>query len=92
MVEWADRLSYAQQVISNPTPHYNAENHPEIDPVWIERTIAEPYHQETDLDGRELYFGAIPEMRTWIRVVVEDDQLHTAYLNRRLTRRWGVPQ
>jgi hypothetical protein len=77
--------------MSNPTPHRLREPHPEVKDEWIERTIIEPYHHETDTDGRELYFGAVPEARTWIRVVVENDRLHTAYLDRRLIRRWGRP-
>jgi hypothetical protein len=58
---------------------------------WIERTLIAPHHQETDTDGRELYYGAVPEEGKWIRVVVENDQLHTAYFDKRLIKRWGMP-
>ena len=83
---------YARRVISNVTDHFStAQRHPEVDIAWIERTLITPHYQETDADGRELYYGAVPEMGHWLRVVVENDQLLTAYLDRRLITRWGVP-
>ena len=92
--ERARRQRYARQVIANATDHYLTdarERHSDVNPEWIERTIIEPYHQETDIDGRELYFGAIPERGKWLRVVVDNHQLHTAYLDKRLIHRWGIP-
>ena len=88
------RRLYARQVISDPTDHYlndARERHADVSPDWIERTIIEPYLQQTDSDGRELYFGAIPERGKWLRVVVDNHQLHTAYLDKRLLQRWGTP-
>ncbi len=82
-----ERREYARRVVSNPTRHYIIYPHPDVKPEWIERTIAEPYHQEND--GRELYYGWINEMKNWLRVVVENGQLVTAYLDWRLTRRFG---
>ena len=92
--ERAQRQRYASQVVSNPTDHFLTdarERHSDVNPEWIERTIIEPYHQEIDRDGRELYFGAIPERGKWLRVVVDNRQLHTAYFDKRLIRRWGTP-
>ena len=58
----------------------------------LSEPIADPYHQERDPnDGRMLYFGKVPEVGHWLRVVVENHQLHTAYLDRRLEDRWGKP-
>ena len=90
----AQRQRYARRVISNPTDHYLTDaqhRHAAVVPEWIERTIIEPYHQETDRDGRELFFGAIPERGKWLRVVVDNHQLHTAYLDKRLLQWWGTP-
>lgn len=86
----AERWAYARQVMSNASEHYSLIPHREIKPEWIEKIIAEPYHQETDpRDGRELYFGWINEVNHWVRVVVEDDQLVTAYIDGRLDKRFG---
>ena len=85
-----ERWEYARRVVSNPTYHYIHRPHKDVELVWIENTIAEPYHQETDpRDGRELYYGWIGEIEKWVQVVVENDQLHTAYINRNLTDRFG---
>ena len=92
--ERSRRERYARRVMSDPTDHYLTdaqERHSDVSPEWIERTIIEPYHQETDRDGRELYFGAVPERGKWLRVVVDNHQLHTAYLDKRLIQRWGMP-
>ena len=57
---------------------------------WVERTIAEPEHQEGHR-GRSIYFGKVPEVGHWLKVVVENDQLHTAYIDRRFDKLWGKP-
>ena len=80
-----------RKIIDNPTAHYRPESHPEIMDEWIERTLTAPHHQETGTDGRELYYGVVPEEGKWIRVVVENDRLHTAYFDKRLIMRWGMP-
>ena len=89
--EKAKRRRYARRVIANPTPHYDPNRHSQVQTEWIERTITEPYHQRRDTDGRMIYFGKVPEVNKWLRVVVENDQLLTAYFDRRLIRRWGKP-
>jgi hypothetical protein len=86
-----ERRRYARQVIANPTLHYRPEAHPEVRPEWIEQTLVDPYHHDRESDGRDVYYGAVPEIHSWIRVVVEDDRLHTAYLVGRLRKRWGKP-
>ena len=82
-----ERWEYARRVVSNPTGHYIDEPHLDVKPEWIERTIAEPHHR--GYDGSELYYRWIDEMKHWLRVVVEDDQLHTAYFDGRLDKVFG---
>lgn len=82
-----ERWEYARRVVSNPTYHYIEEPHRDVRLEWIERTIAEPNHQE--YDGRNVYYGWIDEMKHWLRVVVEDDQLHTAYFDGSLDKVFG---
>ena len=85
-----ERREYARRVVSNPTWHRIEKPHRDVTPEWIENIIANPYHQETDpTDGRELYYGWVDEIQKWMKVVVEDDQLHTAHIDRRLISRFG---
>ena len=35
------------------------------------------------------YWGAVPEAGNWVRVVVAEDRLHTAFLDGNQRRRWG---
>ena len=83
----SERWEYARRVVSNPTSHYIDEPHLDVMPEWIERTIAEPHHR--GYDGSELYYRWIDEMNHWLRVVVENDQLHTAYFDGRLDKVFG---
>ena len=86
----SERREYARRVVSNPTDHYIEEPHRDVMPEWIENIVAEPYHQETDeRDERELYYGWVDEIEKWVKVVVENDQLHTAHIDWRLNRRFG---
>ena len=82
-----ERREYARLVVSNPTGHYIDDPHRDVLPEWIERTIAEPHHR--GYDGRELYFRWIDEMKHCLRVVVENDQLVTAYFDGRLDKEFG---
>jgi hypothetical protein len=77
--------------MANPTPHDWKRRHPDVQDDWIERTLISPDYQEEDVDGRALYFGKVPEKGNWLKVVVENHQLHTAYLDRRLIKKWGKP-
>lgn len=89
-MEQISRREYARRVVSNPTYHYIEKPHRDVELEWIENIIAEPYHQETDpRDGRELYYGWVDEIKKWVKVVVENDQLHTAHRDWRLIRRFG---
>ena len=57
--------------------------------MWVERAIVEPEHEIADR-GRVVYFSRVPETGRWLRVVLEDDRLLTAYLDRRIPRRLGM--
>ena len=92
--ELRQRRIYARRVIENPTGHYLNEaryEHNEVEEEWIERAIVEPYHTEIQEDGRVRYWGAVPEAGNWVRVVVAEDRLHTAFLDGNQRRRWGIP-
>ena len=54
--------------------------------MWVERAILEPDHEMIDR-GRVVYFSRIPEAGRWLRVVLENDRVLTAYLDRRIPRR-----
>ena len=84
---------YARGVIANPTQHGRDIHfrHPEVQEEWIERVITEPYLTEIQRDGRIRYWGAVPEVRNWLRLVVENNQLHTATLDGSKRREWGTP-
>lgn len=85
-----ERWEYARRVMSNPIPHHARGRHPDVKPEWIENILATPYHQEAALQpNRELYYGWVDEIEKWVKVVVEDDQLLTAYIDRRISRRFG---
>ena len=90
----AQRRLYARRVMSAPTNHFLEDqpiDHPEVRLEWIEATIIDPYHQEIDSDGNELFYGSIPGRQRWLKVVVLSGRLHTAYFDRRLTLRFGDP-
>ncbi len=56
---------------------------------WVERTLVAPYRNETE-DGDQVYYGEVPEMGNWLRVVIRDNRrLVTAYLDSRLRKRFG---
>ena len=63
--------------------------HPEIKDEWVERVLANPYHTETQPDGRIRYYGYIPEEGKWLRVVMEDGKLLTRFFDRNVLRKWG---
>ena len=77
-------------VVTDPMDHYLAAPHPEVDEEWIVRGIAEPDY--TDNDGDDLYFSFVPEIKKWLRIVVTNDRLLTAYVDRRPMRWWGIPK
>ena len=84
-----DKWHYARMAVSNAMEHYQAEPYSDVNEEWIIRAIAEPHH--TGNDGSDLYFSFVPDIGKWIRVVVSDDRLLTAYIDRRPMKWWGVP-
>ena len=71
------------------------EKHPEIEEEWVERVLANPYYTEPQEDGRIRYYGFIPELDKWIRVIVDDRKLHNRFIdhwsiNKKLSL-WGRP-
>ena len=76
--------------VANAMVHYYAGRHPDVREEWIVRAIAEPNH--IDNDGDDLYFSYVPEIEKWIRVVVANDRLLTAYIDRRPMAWWGIPR
>ena len=78
-------------VVANSLEHYRTQPHPEVQVVeWVLRAIAEPDY--ADYDGDDLYFAFVPEIERWIRVVVTNDRLLTAYIDRRPMQLWGIPK
>ncbi|MXY20597.1 MAG: hypothetical protein F4Y49_04590 [Dehalococcoidia bacterium] len=67
------------------------QKHPEIRDEWVERVLANPYHTETQPDGRIRYYGFIEEAGKWLRLVIEDGRLHNRFFDRDKLRRWGRP-
>ena len=39
----------------------------------------------------DIYYSWVPERQRWLKVVVEDDRIATAHIDRRLLRILGVP-
>ena len=65
------------------------DNHSGIEDGWVAQVLANPYHTETQADGRIRYYGYIPETGKWLRVIIEDGQLHNRFFDRNALRRWG---
>ena len=85
----AEKLQYASQVLANSGLTWR-DKHPDVHPDWILRAIAEPDRQEWD--GDDIYYSWVPERRRWLKVVVENDRIATAFMDRRLLRLFGVPE
>ena len=83
------RWDYARFVLAN-SGHYWQEKHPDVNPDWVARAIAQPDQRE--FDGDDIYYSWVPELQKWLKVVVEDDRISTAHLDRRLLRIFGVPE
>jgi len=72
------------------------ERHPDVLSEWIMRIIAEPFDRYTDdREGTHMtvLVGRVPEVQQWIKLVFIGDPetglFHTAYIDRRLSRRYG---
>ena len=83
------RWEYARFVLSNSGSGWQ-EKHPDVDPDWVVRAIANPHQRE--FDGDDIYYSWIPERQRWLKVVVEGDRVATAFTDRRLLRLFGVPE
>lgn len=89
-----ERQRAARQIIANPTPYYRniaRFQHSEVDPTWIERTLIDPYAWEVQEDGRIRYWGPVPEVGNWLRVIVDNGQLFNSFLDSSRRSRWGRP-
>ncbi len=84
-----ERRFYAQKVVFNSGAAWKKQ-HPDVNQTWVIRAIAEPYKQEWD--GDDIYFSWVPELRKWLKVVVQENRIATAHIDRRLLKRFGVPQ
>ena len=76
------------------TRYYEKEvrqKHPEIKDEWVERVLANPYHTETQPDGRIRYYGYIVEEGKWVRVIVADGKLHNRFFDHKKLKEWGIP-
>ena len=81
------------------TPHGVNERrrHEEVQPEWIVRILNDPYDEwpETSTDGEliTILVGRVPEFQQWIRIVMlgtrSRGEIHTAYPDRRLEKRFG---
>ena len=83
------RWQYAREVLANSGSYWQ-EKHPDVNPEWVVRAIAEPNRQESD--GDDIYYSWVPERQRWLKVVVENDRIATAHIDRRLLRILGVPE
>ena len=73
------------------TDYYQREvrqNHPEILDEWVQRVLDNPYYTEQQDDGRIRYYGFVPELDHWIRVIVADGKLHNRFIDHN-KRRFG---
>ncbi|MDE2778456.1 MAG: hypothetical protein OXI91_02095 [Chloroflexota bacterium] len=66
--------------------------HPEVAEEWVIRVLANPWHTETQPDGRIRYYGYIKEADKWIRVIFEDGKLFNRFIDGRALKRWVRPQ
>jgi hypothetical protein len=66
-------------------------SHPEVRDEWVVFVLSEPAHREVQSNGRVSYWRYIPEMKHWLRVIVEGDAVHNAFFDRTRLRVWGIP-
>jgi hypothetical protein len=55
-----------------------------IDPIEIRHVLAAPLRKERQKDGRMRYWGYVPRLKTYIRVVTlaDGETVHTAFKDR----------
>ncbi|MDE2841951.1 MAG: hypothetical protein OXN21_01075 [Chloroflexota bacterium] len=49
---------------------------PEIRNDWLVRELENPHYTEPQDDGRIRYYGVVPELGHWIRVIVEEGKVY----------------
>ena len=84
-------LTYGFSIVVDmeTSPYYERRarhKHPEVKDEWVDRVLANPYHTETQSDGRIRYYGYIPEADKWLRVIVEDGVLFNRFFDRNKLR------
>ena len=84
-----DRWEYARRVLADSGSNWHRK-HQDVDPEWVVKAIAEP--DGRDWDGDDIYYSWVPERQKWLKVVVQDDRIATAHIDRRLLRVLGVPE
>ncbi len=67
------------------------QKHPEIRDKWVERVLANPYYTEPQDDGRIRYYGFVPELGHWIRVIVDQGKVHNRFVDGAKLKLWGIP-
>ena len=67
------------------------QKHPEVKEEWVERVLNNPYHTETQQNGRIRYWGFIAEEGKWLRVVVDEGMLLTRFFDHKKLNQWGRP-
>ena len=70
------------------TRHFEEETlvlRPYLRREWCEQVLAAPVHEEVQPDGRVRFWGFIPELGKYLRVVTLADRetVHTAFPDRR---------
>ena len=76
------------------TDYYEREvriKHPEVRDEWVEQVLNDPYHIETQSDGRIRYYGFIEVAGKWLRVIIDDGKLHNRFFDHHALDRWGTP-
>ena len=58
-----------------------SQKHPEVEDKWIERVLESPYYTEPQDDGRIRYYGLVPQLGHWIRVIVAEGKVHNRFVD-----------
>ena len=90
------RLAYEDLPKTELHGFSSEERHPDVRPEWIMQIIAEPYDRFEEYRAgtrMTVLVGRVPQARQWIKLVFIGDPetglFHTAYMDRRLSGRYG---
>ncbi len=75
------------------TAYYRSDrrDHPEVQDEWVAYVLAKPTHSRYE-EGRMVHWRYIKERGHWLKVIVEGDEVHNAYIDsRNYTRLWEIP-